>query len=112
MNKATLAYIETLLWSECDDDGNSLDDNYGVEDVSDEAIAQIEADIEGFMSLVDELGYGACELMHDFVLTRNRHGAGFWDGDYGDDGDVLTVWAHSMGEMHAYAGSDGKIYVQ
>jgi len=35
---------------------------------------------------------------HDLALTRNRHGAGFWDrGLPGDAGEVLTDWAHSLG---------------
>jgi len=27
---------------------------------------------------------------HDFWLTRNGHGAGFWDGDWPETGDALT----------------------
>ena len=27
---------------------------------------------------------------HDFALTRNRHGAGFWDRGLGEIGDMLT----------------------
>ena len=34
----------------------------------------------------------------DLWLTRNRHGAGFWDGDWPDAvGERLTEAAHSMG---------------
>lgn len=45
--------------------------------------------------------YGEAWLFHfgsDVMLTRNRHGAGFWDrGLPSDAGDVLTDWAHMLG---------------
>lgn len=40
---------------------------------------------------------------HDMALTRNGHGAGFWDrGLPGDAGDVLTAWAKSLGSLHVF----------
>lgn len=36
----------------------------------------------------------------DFWLTRNRHGAGFWDRGYGDAGKRLTDSAHIYGESN------------
>lgn len=42
------------------------------------------------------------KVAHDFWLTRNKHGAGFWDGDYGDLGDVLTNVAHQFEECMLY----------
>lgn len=51
----------------------------------------------------------ARNIGHDFWLTRNHHGAGFWDGDYDvidDDGNVdkslgekLTARAEKFGEL-------------
>ena len=40
---------------------------------------------------------------HDFWLTRNRHGAGFWDrGDlYGQFSQKFTDLAHTFGEAKA-----------
>lgn len=35
----------------------------------------------------------------DFWLTRNRHGAGFWDRGAGDVGKRLTQAAHGFGEQ-------------
>lgn len=34
---------------------------------------------------------------HDFYLTRERHGAGFWDSGLGLVGDALTALAHPYG---------------
>lgn len=55
----------------------------------------------------DEWDYAA----HDFILTRNRHGAGFWDGDWHRPwGDQLTALAHDFSEVELYVGDDGIVY--
>lgn len=38
------------------------------------------------------------QIGHDFWLTRNHHGAGFWDRGLGLVGDTLTELAHSFGD--------------
>jgi len=43
---------------------------------------------------------------HDFALTRNHHGTGFWDRGYGDVGDRLTQAAQAYGE-HSVLTDDG-----
>jgi hypothetical protein len=43
---------------------------------------------------------------HDFWLTRNGHGAGFWDGDWPVYGDLFTKIAKGYGEVDAHYGSD------
>ena len=50
---------------------------------------------------------------HDFALTRNGHGTGFWDRPevYGQDAaDRLTNLAHKAGEVELYLGDDGRVY--
>ena len=47
---------------------------------------------------------------HMFCLTRNGHGAGFWDGEYDDDGDELTNMSKPYGTMGLYLGDDGELY--
>ncbi len=48
---------------------------------------------------------------HDFWLTRNRHGAGFWDGDWDKEvGKRLTESCREFGEVWIDVGDDGKIY--
>jgi hypothetical protein len=42
--------------------------------------------------------YGDSYAGHDFWLTRNRHGAGFWDRGLGKVGETLTELAHPYGE--------------
>ena len=49
---------------------------------------------------------------HDFWLTRNGHGAGFWDGDWPEPAATeLTEAAHAAGEISAYLGDDGFIHL-
>lgn len=53
---------------------------------------------------------------HDLWLTRNRHGAGFWDhGRRGDEADAalrrLTGAAHDYGSQDLVEGSDTKVTV-
>ncbi len=52
-----------------------------------------------------EKGSTESQAGHDFWLTRNRHGAGFWDRGLGTIGDELTNAAQQYGE--AYVEIDG-----
>ena len=52
---------------------------------------------------------GLKAVVHDFWLTRNGHGAGFWAGDYGN-GEVLTEIAHAFGNVETYEGDDHLLY--
>ena len=47
---------------------------------------------------------------HDFWLTKNGHGAGFWDRGIGETGRALTDAAHVYGSTDLFAGADGKLY--
>jgi len=48
---------------------------------------------------------------HNFLLTRNGHGAGFWDRGLGDIGDKLTGMAHNYGTIGLELGNNGRVYV-
>lgn len=39
---------------------------------------------------------------HDFWLTRNGHGAGFWDGDWPTYGEMFTKIAQGYGEVDSH----------
>ena len=117
MNKITLAYLVAALWSSTQDDDSPFDDDYGVEDFSPESIEAAEKDISDFLGLLDaenilwEEFLGEEQFGHDFWLTRNGHGAGFWDRGLGNLGEKLTEWAHSYGSSDVYLGDDGKVYL-
>ncbi len=109
------SYIETALWSSTDNDGIPLDDTrYTDTELAEETIGKIIGDCERFQ-VAAEAFPGFSELTqpiaHDFWLTRNGHGAGFWDGDYPEPlATQLTDLAHSFGTCDLYIGDDGKIY--
>lgn len=47
---------------------------------------------------------------YDFWLTRNGHGAGFWESEWGKPGAILDKAAKAFGEADLYVGDDGLIY--
>jgi hypothetical protein len=118
MDDFTKAYLICALWSSNDEStpsgGYPLDDNYGIEDLAPETLKQAESDCKAFQeaNAADLVKAGNDEQNgHDFWLTRNHHGAGFWDRGY--DKEVakrLTDDCHAYGEVDLYVGDDGKIY--
>lgn len=105
------AYCEAALWSSTDDNDEPLDCNYGIEDIATETLVKMSRSCDVFRAeagnLLDDID--PVQAGHDFWLTRNRHGAGFWDRGLGDVGDKLTRIAHTYGERNLYA-HDGKIH--
>ena len=65
-------------------------------------------DCDDFRALVGDLlaGIDEAQAGMDFWLTRNRHGAGFWDRGLGGAGEQLTELAHGYGEAHAWFDAD------
>lgn len=105
------AYIECMLWSSQSDDDGSVTDEHSIMDLSTEALRQIVDDCKDFQESNSELmeGLDAESCGHDFWLTRNGHGAGFWDRGYGDIGKALTLASKTYGECYPYVGDDGLI---
>jgi hypothetical protein len=46
---------------------------------------------------------------HDFWLTRNGHGAGFWDRDLGEIGERLTKASEAYGSGYFWI-ENGKVF--
>ena len=95
LDSVVSAYMVCALWSSVDDEGEPLDGLYETWDLADEATASMIEDCENFLDLLDDegidwrAGWHPEQLGHDFWLTRNGHGAGFWDR-YSGDGQQLT----------------------
>ncbi len=118
----TAACIECALWSSTDnsrdDGGDPLDQYEG--DIAPETLAKMESECADFQSACaadldlayssETIAYDAERAGHDFWLTRNHHGAGYWDRDLGDVGDRLTQAAHAASERYLYIGDAGIIY--
>ncbi len=127
LDKIVHAYQVCALWSSTDDDEDCtpLDKNYGVEDIAPESTLQMIQDVADFVraNYTDYKLYvetmarqlenwdSAIEYFgHDFWLTRNGHGAGFWDRGLKDLGDRLSNAAEVYGSVYLYVGDDGEIY--
>jgi hypothetical protein len=112
----TESYIETALWSTTDNSdesgGRPLDDNYDVSDIGQETLEKIVADCKAFQGANwNDIKGNPKRAGHDFWLTRNHHGAGFWDGDWPKAvGKRLTEDSHAYGSFDLYVGSDNLIH--
>jgi hypothetical protein len=116
LDKFTHAYLVCALWSSTEGDTDTpLDRNHSIEDIASSELARIVADCEQFQAANESLlmQAGTSEQNgHDYWLTRNHHGAGFWDRGYSKElGQALTDAAHNTGECDLYIGDDGSIYV-
>ena len=116
----TLYYSACALWSTPADDDDDVEycDELDAE-LSDETLAEMEKDCQKFcennksdLQLFAEQGYDEAAVGHDFWLTRNGHGAGFWDRDLGELGERLTKSAEGFGTSDLFLGSDGQIHVE
>lgn len=109
------AYVDCALWSS--DPGNENGEmvgsfesqGYDVSDVDEATLAKWREDCEAFWDNNPACAIDPECAGHDFWLTRNRHGAGFWDGDW-EEGRSLTDAAHVYGSVDLYLGDDDKIY--
>jgi hypothetical protein len=130
MDKPTLdtftrAYIEAALWSSNDEStpqgGEPLENNYGAEDIAEETLVQMVEDCRKFQAENAPLLRGCtrrsaypieAQAGHDFWLTRNGHGAGFWDGDWPETGGALTAASNKFGAVDLCVGTDGKVWAE
>lgn len=92
----------------------------GFSDLAPETLARIISDCDAFKAatvhiqpLMGEDGYpDEAHAGHDFWLTRNGHGAGFWDGDWPEPhASELDAAAKAAGSVDAYLGDDGKVWL-
>lgn len=113
------AYCECALWSSIDDNGEPLDKNHDLKDIPRHVMVRMCKDCQIFQitSAWEKHGdiLGDKQGGFDFWLTRNGHGAGFWDGDWKDQngsempGKELTAAAKMFGEFNLVLNDDGSI---
>ena len=114
LNSFINAYIEAALWSTPDDMGYPVAERFDSAHLNDTALKTIREDCAKFCKQqAEELAYlDARQCGHDFWLTRNGHGAGFWDRGLGERGKRLSAAAHAFGEQNLVVGDDGKLYLE
>ncbi len=153
LDEFTQAYIEAMFWTDnapgvtteewqaVESNGGehpegSFPDDVGFDDLAPEALEKIVADCKAFQETnaalleeayelsADGLAYTPERAGHDFWLTRNGHGCGFWSRSFeghADIGDRLSArcgWRHhkepgceGFGEVSTYLGDDGRVYM-
>ena len=118
LDSFTQGYIECAMWLLTDENGESLS-HLGLHDIAQETIQAVIDDCRQFQEahgpLLEraeaESGRTASHHGHDYFLTRNGHGAGFWDRGYSADlGEALTQAAKAEGTDDWYVGDDGNVY--
>ena len=121
-------YVECLFFTEDDNLADQFEEEYlgGLEEDEEADVPDVEASVEDFSVLslnkiikdckefkaeckkagLDLKKWGESQAGHDFWLTRNGHGAGFWDRGR-KDGDALTEIAKSFGgvDVICYSGA-------
>lgn len=109
-------YIDAQLWAntlQYDENGELGSADAFDATLSPETLASAESDCRNFLDSVADWGilptdendlivwpqgYDPDQAGHDYALTRNGHGAGFWDRGLGEVGDKLADLAKSDGE--------------
>ncbi len=125
--EAFYAYVECALWSSTVDvdeetgepvaeetgETRPMDDYFDALDIAPGSYESMRDDVTAFVDAewADLEGMSPGQAGHDFWLTRNRHGAGFWDRGLGERGQRLTDAAHVYGVSDLYIGGDGRVYV-
>ena len=113
-DEALQGYLEALVWTclvcteDAEDSEEPLDALISAEDIPAAIVALARAEVTDFLSGLGDLSdHPECgdpdRVGHDFYLTREGHGAGFWDGDYPECGEQLTRLARAHGGCDADA---------
>lgn len=119
------AYLECAVWSSTaldPEDWDKANDGGDVEelpieefglsadDIDDASRAKLREDALAFWDNNEECHSNPSQAGQDFWLTRNGHGAGFWDGDW-EHGDELTEASKVYGSVDLWVDKDLKIKV-
>ncbi len=121
-------YLIASIWAETDQStpsgGEPIDSNYSIQDFYHKDLHYMIEDCKAFQEKNADLLKRYYELYnpktdcsvqecagHDFWLTRNHHGVGYWDRGLPDElGEALTEAAHAFGECNLCV-EKGVIYI-
>lgn len=103
LNPFVKAYVEAALWTSLDENEQPLDKNFGPDDIAVETLEQMKSDCAAFRAdneeLLEKSGLSLERQGHNFWLSRNGHGAGFFDDNQYKLQRAAKVW----GEFNLYA---------
>jgi len=102
-----------------------LEDHFGIEDFDTSSLIKACEDVHDFFLWLEEsdLAERVAEfasdehVAYDFWLTRRGHGAGFWDGDYGDAmddelGELLTEKCKEFPSQDVIVMENGRLFIE
>ena len=132
LETAVSACIESILWTgyyilEAETEPILLNPDYTVDDVSPEVESELKDRISSFVETYSAEVHAYIEAIttsltsrdeawvyfgHDYALTCNRHGAGFWDRGMGEVGEELTAAAVAESGFSLYPGDDNLLYLE
>jgi hypothetical protein len=113
-------FLTTALWQapDVDDAGTPLTEDHDPDQIHPDSRKRMEEEADGFLHqhyhlLKDKvpglMGEEFGQAGHDYALSRNGHGAGFFDGPY-EHASELQKHAKSDGSYDLYRGDDGLIH--
>ena len=110
------SYVAAAIWSSTFQDEDEcdipMDSKYTDDDIHPETLTKMKQDCEKFLNEnAKDIGDRYDQAGHDFWLTRNGHGVGFWETpDWPEEpGERLTEAAKSFGECYLYIDDNGKV---
>ena len=109
------SYLETVLWVGNDESSDFITKDLTIHDFDEKSKAQVKEDIIDFLekahsqdeTTAELASYNESSFGHNFFLSRNRHGSGFFD----EDNNKLQEISYSFGPSDFYIGDDGKGYL-
>ena len=119
-NMMMIQALDTLLWSTLDYDSESaeyLDENFSWHDVDGRDQGAMESALRDFVEdNADDVAaylerYDELSLAHDYILSRNGLGGGFWDRGLGDTGRRLDDALSGAYPIDAYVVRENDIDV-
>lgn len=99
------AYVECALWADAPEEEYAAEAESTIIELTDEAgrfFDTHEADILAYEEGIATAG-------HDLWLSRNGHGAGYWE-NHSEAAERLDAAAKELGECYLYVGDDGLLY--
>jgi hypothetical protein len=105
-------YLACAIWADLRDEEGEPQEGFSIFDFAKEARDEARNECADFVDQCGELlnGLDMSQCGHDFWLTRNGHGAGFWDRGLGEIGEKLTTIAKTYSSRTPYVGADEKIH--
>lgn len=109
LDEFTAAYIRCALWSSTNvlaeegaDDLSLEALGCSYEDIALATLREMVRDCRDFQraNRADLIGWGDDQAGYDFWLTRNGHGAGFWDRGRGAQGERLSAASKPYGSVN------------